>query len=187
MQSISGQGMPVEALTCLPGNDLRPPVALWDAAPAEACDSAASAVGPARRPLSLQSKKHEVAAYTAVHLANSLGQDVSFEEVRAAKWLARQTNIVLQVRCSFCDIPYTRFSDPCQTGTCNFISSISLCVNVRIHSDCFEVRSSDMVSIGHLSLCECRHLSLVILLLNLSFMVSRVKPLLSHMCCHWQA
>ncbi|KAL0028930.1 hypothetical protein WJX77_006541 [Trebouxia sp. C0004] len=88
--------MPVEALTCLPGNDLHPPVASWDAAPAEASDSAASAVGPARQPLSLQSKKHEVAAYTAVHLANSLGQDVSFEEVRAAKWLARQTSIVLQ-------------------------------------------------------------------------------------------
>ena len=107
MQSISGQGMPVEALTCLPGNDLHPPVALRDAAPAEACDSAASAVGPARPPLSLQSKKHEVAAYTAVHLVNSPGQEVSFEEVRAAKWLARQTNIVLQVRCSLCDMPYT--------------------------------------------------------------------------------
>ena len=107
MQSISGQGLPVEALTCLPGNDLHPPVAMWDAAPAEACDSAASAVGPARQPLSLQSKKHEVAAYTAVHLADSPGQDVSFEEVRAAKWLARQTNIMLQVCCSFHDIPYT--------------------------------------------------------------------------------
>ncbi len=107
MQSISGQGMPVEALTCLPGNDLHPPVALWDAAPAEACDSAASAVGPARRPLSLQSKKHEVAAYTAVHLADSPGQEVSFEEVRAAKWLARQTNIMPRVRCSFFDIPYS--------------------------------------------------------------------------------
>ncbi len=107
MQSISGQGMPVEALTCLPGNDLHPPVALWDAAPAEACDSAASAVGPARRPLSLQSKKYEVAAYTAVHLADSPGQEISFEEVRAAKWLARQTNIMPRVRCSSFVTPYT--------------------------------------------------------------------------------
>jgi len=118
VQSISGQGMPVEALACLPGNDLHPPVALWDAAPAEACNSAASAVGPARRPLSVQNKKHEVAAYTAVHLADSPGQEVSFEEVRAAKWLARQTNIVLRVRCSFCDMPCTLCF---QNVACSFI------------------------------------------------------------------
>ena len=148
MQSISGQGMPVEALTCLPGNDLHPPVALWDTAPAEACDSAASAVGPARRPLSLQSKKHEVAAYTAVHLADSPGQEVSFEEVRAAKWLARQTNIMPQVSCSFCDIPYT--SAPCQNITCSFISSLRSCVSGRTRCDCFEVGSSTVVCSGYL-------------------------------------
>ena len=52
--------------------------------------SAASAVGPAYQPLSLASKKHEVSAYTADCFASSSGQEVSFEEVRAANWLARQ-------------------------------------------------------------------------------------------------
>ena len=150
MQSISGQGMPVEALTCLPGNDLHPPVALWDAAPAEACDSAASAVGPARRPLSLQSKKHEVAAYTAVHLADSPGQEVSFEEVRAAKWLARQTNVMPQVRCSFCDIPYSAEFRILSSLTCSFVSSISSYVNGKMHCGCCEVNLSNMVSSGYL-------------------------------------
>ena len=56
----------------------------------QAVESTASAVGPAHQPVSLSSKKHEVSAYTADVLANSSGQEVSFEEVRAASWLAKQ-------------------------------------------------------------------------------------------------
>lgn len=56
----------------------------------QAVESTASAVGPAHQPVSLSSKKHEVSAYTADLLDNSSGQEVSFEEVRAASWLAKQ-------------------------------------------------------------------------------------------------
>ena len=65
----------------------------------QAVDSAASAVGPAHQPISFSSKKHEVSAYAADLLASSSGQEVSFEEVRAASWLARQERMQ-QVRLS---------------------------------------------------------------------------------------
>ena len=59
----------------------------------QARESTASAVGPAHQPVSLSSKKHEASAYTAELLANSSGQEVSFEEVRAASWFVRQDRI----------------------------------------------------------------------------------------------
>lgn len=56
----------------------------------QAAESAASAVGPAHQPVSLSRKKLEMSAYTAGLLASSSGQEISFEEVRAASWFARQ-------------------------------------------------------------------------------------------------
>ena len=56
----------------------------------QAAESAASAVGPAHQPVSLSRKKHEMSAYTADLCASNSGQEVSFEEVRAASWFARQ-------------------------------------------------------------------------------------------------
>ncbi len=79
-----------------------PSAASRDAAPAEAQDSAASAVGPAQRPVSLHSRKHEIAAYTADLLASSSGQEISFEEVRAAQWFERQAQQVMAVRHACC-------------------------------------------------------------------------------------
>lgn len=56
----------------------------------QAVESTASDVGPAHQPVSMSSKKHEVSSYTANLLVSSSGQEVSFEEVRAASWFARQ-------------------------------------------------------------------------------------------------
>lgn len=55
-----------------------------------AVESTASDVGPAHQPVSMSSKKQEVSSYTADLLVSSSGQEVSFEEVRAASWFARQ-------------------------------------------------------------------------------------------------
>ena len=60
---------------------------------AQAVDSRASAVGPAQQPISLPSQKHEVSAYMADLPAINSSQEVSFEEVRAASWLARQARM----------------------------------------------------------------------------------------------
>lgn len=57
---------------------------------AQAAESTASDVGPAHQPVSMSSKKHEVSSYTADLLVGSSGHEVSFEEVRAASWFARQ-------------------------------------------------------------------------------------------------
>ena len=62
------------------------------AAAMHTANSASSAVGPARQPVSLSSKKHEVSAYTADLLANGSGEDISFEELRAATWFAQQAH-----------------------------------------------------------------------------------------------
>lgn len=67
----------------------------------QAAGSAASAIGPAHQPVSLSRKQHEMSAYTADLLTSSSGQEVSFEEVRAASWFARQERMQ-QVR--FCMI-----------------------------------------------------------------------------------
>lgn len=56
----------------------------------QAAESAASAVGPAHQAVSLSRKKHEMSAYTADLLTSSSGQEVSFEEVRAASWFTEQ-------------------------------------------------------------------------------------------------
>lgn len=93
LQSTPDHGVSVEAVTSLPGRDSYRSVASADAAPAAASDTL-SAVGPAQRPTSLQSRKHEVAAYTADLLAGGSGQEVSFEEVRAAKWFAEHAKSV---------------------------------------------------------------------------------------------
>ena len=68
------------------------------AAVAQPVNSAASAVGPARQPVSLSNKKHEVSAYTSDVLVDSSGKEVSFEEVRAAGWFARQAGGKQQAR-----------------------------------------------------------------------------------------
>lgn len=66
-----------------------PPVA----AAMQAANSASSAVGPAPQPVSLSSKKHEVSAYTTGLLAHGSGEEISFEEVRAATWFAQQAHM----------------------------------------------------------------------------------------------
>lgn len=52
--------------------------------------TAASAVGPGPRPAFLHAKKAEVHAYDSKPSADDTAEEFSFEELRAAKWLAQR-------------------------------------------------------------------------------------------------
>ena len=63
----------------------------------EAPGSALSAVGPCQPNHALHKKKQEVAAYATNQIVNSSTQEVSFEELRAAKWFKQQAENSKQV------------------------------------------------------------------------------------------
>ena len=65
--------------------------------PAEAPGSALSAVGPCQPYHALHKKKQELAAYATDQNVDSSSQEVSFEELRAARWFAKQAVVVKQV------------------------------------------------------------------------------------------
>lgn len=105
LQSSSGQRRAAEPVVNHPEKGAYPSMhhpAPRVGASAQAPDSAASIVGPAHLPVSLQNMKREIAAYTADLLASNSGEEVSFEEVRAAKWLDRQVDMAKQVMPMHC-------------------------------------------------------------------------------------